>query len=398
MARLIDRLRARPSLRADPVTMEEFGYLLGRQSGETKTSAGVAVGRGRMLGVAAWFSGVRYIAETVASLPVHTYRDRVGNRERRADPPWLRRPDVEQVWFGLVEHWMMSLLHAGNAYAFKVRSPTGQVIGLRELHPDRVTPGVAPDGTKRFAVDRSERIYTTREVLHIPGLAYDGRVGMNPIRATSPALGGVVAGEDYASLFYGRSTHVGGVITIPEDLTSDQAAEKLAEWERFHQGLRHAHQTGLLSGGASYQPLALNAEDAQLLQSRQWGVTEIARVLRLPPHKLYDLTRATFSNIEHQSIEAITDGIQPWVERLEAWVNADLDLLPSGNFIEFELEGRLRGDTSARYAAYQTAVGVPWMSVNEARRLENLPALASGDEVALPLNMAGGSTSEVVAA
>ena len=138
MASLADQVSARvraprTSRRSvDPVTMEEFGYLLGQERGSSvKTKAGVTIGPRRALGITAWYSGVRYISEVCASLPVHTYRDRNGERSVRADPPWLRQPDLEQPWFGLVEFWLMSLLHKGNAFAFKKRNAVGQVVGLR---------------------------------------------------------------------------------------------------------------------------------------------------------------------------------------------------------------------------------------------------------------------------
>lgn len=399
MVSLVDRVAARVNApraevlhRSDPVTMEEFGYLLGRGNGtQVRTKAGVTVGPRRALGITAWYSGVRYIAESCASLPVHTYRDRGGVRSERADPPWLRKPDVEQPWFGLVEFWLMSLLHKGNAFAFKIRNPVGQVVGLRELHPDRVTTGIAPDGTKRFLVDDNERPYTTRDVLHIPGLSWDGRFGLNPIQYGADALGAVAATDDYAARFFASGAHVGGLVTFKDHLTTAQAEAKRAEWDRFHQGLLNAHQTAVLTGGAEYKPLALNAAETQLIESRQWGVTEMSRLLRLPPHKLYELSRSTNNNIEHQSIEATTDGIQPWAERIEAHVNFDPDLTPPNNFIEFSLEGRLRGDTTSRFDAYAKAVGRPWMTPNEARALENRPAMPGGEELLMPLNMGQGA-------
>jgi HK97 family phage portal protein len=375
--------------RSDPVTMEEFGYLLGRgRSGGQVSAAGVRVGANRAMGITAWYSGVRYLAETVASLPVHTYQGRSNERSRRADPLWLTHPDAEQTWFGLVEHWMMSLLHAGNAYAFKVRNVAGQVVGLRELHPDRVTVAIAPDGTKRFMVDRDDTPYTSREVLHVPGLAYDGRTGLNPLRIHTNSLGGVAAADEYAQKFFGQGTHLGGLISMPDTLSAEQARDLRDQWDEFHQGLRHAHQTGVLGNGATYTPLALKAQDAQLIESRQFGVTEIARILRIPPHKLYELSRATFSNIEHQSIEAVVDSIRPWVERFEAWINADTQLLPAGNFVEFQLEGLLRGDAQARSAYYTAGVMGGWLSPKRAAELENQPAPDELDYFLRPLNMA----------
>lgn len=395
--KLADRIRARAATRraADPVTMEEFGYLLGQGRGNSfKTKAGTTVGPRRALGITAWYSGVRFIAEGIAALPVHTYQDDPAGRIRRSDPSWLAKPDTEQTWFGLVEFCMMSLLHKGNSCSFKLRNQVGQVVGLREMHPDLTTIGQAPDGSKRFRYADIDRDFTVRDVLHIPGLAYDGRVGMNPIQVLAEPLGTVAATNDYAARFFSNGTHVGGVISVQEMMTSDEALELKQEWDRFHQGLLAAHQTGVLSKGAVYNRVSLNAEETQLLESRQFGIAEVARMLRLPPHKLYDLTRATFSNIEHQSIEAVTDGLQPWCERLEAWINDDPDLMPAPvsvqgkrSFIEFQLEGRLRGDTQTRYAAYTSAVGRPWRTPNEVRRLENLPPMDGGDELLMPLNM-----------
>lgn len=388
---LADRVasRAEAMRAADPVTLEEFGALLGQTTGtQVKSRSGTNVSTKRALGIAAWYSGVRHISEVVAGLPCHRYRDNPTGRERRAKPSWMRQPDVEQTWYGLVEFWMMSLLHRGNAYSFKIRNPANQVVGLRELHPDRVTVGQAPDGTKRFMVDDIERPFTTRDVFHIPGLTLNGRVGLNPIHYNADTIGIVAATDEYASRFFSNGTNLGGIISVGEPITNQaQMAELKREWEDFHQGLLNAHRTGILGSGSTYQRIALNAEDTQLIETRQFGVAEIARLLRLPPHKLYDLTHATFSNIEHQTIEAVQDGIQPWCERIEAWINADRDLTPPGTFVEFDLEGRLRGDTQSRYQAYMTAVGGPWMKVNEARRLENLPPVTGGDDVMRPLNM-----------
>lgn len=391
--RWAERLLGGGATRAQSVSMEEFALLLGQASGTgSRSRAGVTVTAHRALGLTAWYSGVRFLSEGVAFLPVHTYRKSgLGDSEskdRRAAPSWMVSPDVEMPWQGLVEHWMMSLLHRGNAFAFKIRDGVGRVSGLREIHPDRMQTVIAPDNRKRFVLDGDvENLLTTRDVLHIPGLAYNGRVGLNPIAVHTESLGGIAAADEYSQRWFGQGTHLGGLISVPEQLSKKQADDLRSEWDRFHQGLREAHQTGVLGNGARYERISLSAADAQLIESRQFGIAEVSRILRIPPHKLYELSRSTNNNIEHQSIEAVTDGLQPWVERIEAWVNFDPDLLPRGNFIEFQLEGRLRGDTATRYEAYQRAVGGPWMAMNEARRLENLPTVPGGDEVLTPLNM-----------
>lgn len=275
----------------------------------------------------------------------------------------------------------MSLLHRGNAFGYKLRDTLGRVVGLRPVHPDRVKVGRADDGTKVFKV--GEDAFTAREILHIPGLSYDGVCGLDPISLHRGALGVAAAADEFASRFFNQGDHTRAYIAVPQTLTAEQANETKRQWERFHRGMANAHELGVLGNGAEYRTVGLDPEQTQLLQTRQFEVTEIARVLRIPPHKLYDLTRATFSNIEHQAIEAVVDSIRPWVVRIEAHLNNDPDLLPGrGQFVEFELEGLLRGDTATRYAAYSHAVGRPWMTGDEARRLENLPPLPGLDVVA----------------
>jgi len=352
----------------------------GGQSGH----AGVNVTVERALGVTAWYSGVRYLTDSVAGLPVHAYEDSIGGqRSRRVDPPWLAKPGDGVPWFSLVESWMMSSLHRGNAYSYKVRDTSGRVVGLRPIHPDRVKVGRTSDGEKMFKVENDP--YMAREILHIPGLSYDGVVGLDPLTIHRESLGVAAAADEFAARFFSQGDSTRAYISTDQQLTPEAADELKGQWERFHRGMLNAHELGVLTAGAEYRTVGLNPEQTQLIETRQFEVAEVARILRVPPHKLYDLSRATFSNIEHQSIEAVVDSIRPWVVRIEAHVNNDPDLMPrDGQFIEFELEGLLRGDTATRYAAYATAVGRPWMPGNEARRLENLPPLPELDTVAPP--------------
>ena len=389
---LVDRIAARQSdevERSDPVTMEEFGYLLGRGSGNaTRTKAGVTMGPRAALGITAWYSGVRYIAETMAGLPAPVFRDRSGERESRALPPWRVKPDAESTWFSLVEFWVMSLLHKGNAYAFKLRDPvSGQVVGLRMIHPDRVRVGQA-NGLKVFELDsRTDVAYTTREILHIPGLSYDGIVGLNPLQYHADALGTIAASEEFAGRSFGQGTMDKAYLSVPQKLDKGEAEALGAVWQAQHAGLVNAGKLAVIGGGGEYKTIGLDPVSTQLLESRKYGVTEVSRLLRIPPHKLYDLDRATFSNIEQQSIEAVTDGIRPWCTRIEAWVNDDPDLMPPGNFLEFNLEGLLRGDLKSRMEAYSAGVAAGVYMPSEPRRKENLPHIEGSDVLFRPLNM-----------
>lgn len=380
-------MRRRDAVRADPTTLEEFGALLAG-NGRNKSRSGVSVDSTRALGITAWWSGVRYITEQVSFLPWHTYRGNQQGRERRTDPLWLKAPDADTPWAALLEHWVMSLLHRGNAYAYKLRNDAGQVYGLRPIHPDRVRSGRAADGRKVFEVTNGDQRLpmTTRELLHIPGLSYDGVDGLDVIHVHAESLGAAAAADEYAARSF-TGSHLRAYLSLPQPLDTDQATELLEEWRAFHMGVQSADGFGVLGNGAEYKTISLTPEQVQLLQTRTFNVGEIARILRIPPHKLYDLSRATFSNIEHQAIEAVTDSIRPWVQRIETWVNNDLDLLPARNFIEAELEGLLRGDAASEASAMAAAINGGWMTPKRAAEIKNLPAPDELDYYLRPLNM-----------
>ena len=391
--RISQRAAANEIRRAvDPVSLEEFGALLADvRGGHVTSKSGVVVSAKKAQSIPAWWRGVRYLTETVAGLPIASYRTRPGDlRERRALPRWLRRPHDEIPRFALLEHFMMSMLHRGNGFAWKVRSPALQVVGMLPIHPDRVRFGVV-DSRKVFEIrgEGGEAIPATSfEVFHVPALSADGYFGIDPIRAHAASLGVALAADEYAGRYFSNSAGVGAYISLPGRLDDDEAKVILSQWNELHQGVRSAHKFGVIGDGATYNTIGLDPEQSQLLESRKFTVTEVARLLGVPPHKLYDLERATFSNIEHQAIESVTDSILPWCRRFELWASHDPTLVRSGNFLEFNLEGLLRGDTQSRYEAINNAVGGPWQTINENRRRENLPPIEGGDTVLQPLNMA----------
>lgn len=401
MGRLIERVSARhEAARSDPITLEEFGALIAKNQGTTSRT-GIQITDHRALAISAWYSGVRYLAESLAFLPVHTFSDSGSinkpKRARVADRPWLNRPEPkdrlrdEIPWGAWCEFAMYSLLHRGNSFSFKAGLANEQVTRLRLIHPDNVRYGLSSDGWKIFAVrmsDGVEKPFTTREILHIPGMSMDGAFGLNPIQVHAKTLGIVAATDEAAESYYANASHPAGVVSVPQEMDETEADRLKEEWERFHRGLKNRDRIGVLSHGATYTPISIKAEDAQLLVARRFGVSEISRLLRIPPHKLYDLEHATYTNIEHQSIEAVMDSIRPWAERFEEWINFDPDLVAPRNFIEFQIEGLLRGDTATRYASYASALGGhPWMMPSEPRRLENLPEVEGLDFVPAPLAM-----------
>lgn len=389
---LADRVTARrDAVRSDPVSMEEFGYLLGGQ-GSNRSKSGVTVGADRAMGITAWWSGNRYIAEAVMFLPWHRYAGAYDNRTRLADASWMTKPDVDTTWPAVLEHWVVSDINRGNAYAYKLRDFDGVVTGLRPLHPDRVKTARASDGTKVHAVKNGAETValTSREILHIPGMSSDGTVGHDVLRVHAEALGIAAASDEIAARSF-TGSHLRAYLSLPQPLTQTQADELLDEWRNFHMGVSNADGFGVLGNGAEYKTISLTPEQMQLLETRTFNVGEIARILRIPPHKLYELSRATFSNIEHQSIEAVVDSVRPWVERIETAVNFDDDLAGSPlsrMFIEANLEGLLRGDSVARSDFYNKGITGGWMMPQTAAQKENLPAPAELAYFQRPLNVA----------
>lgn len=373
---LLDRIGAhREAVRSDEVTQQEFADLLTGSTGRARS--GVTVTDQRVLGLSAWWRGVRYLSETVAGLPIFTYL-RTGGDERRkvVSPGWLARPSEEVPRFALFEFYMMSMLHRGNAFGFKNRGDTGQVVDIVPLHPDRVRYGLA-DGRKVFEVtgnDQRKHSFTSREILHIPSLSSDGYFGIDPIRAHVHGLGAVAAADEFAGRAFSQGTSMGGYIKMPGRLDDVEADRVRAQWRRLHNGLANAHEFGILGDGATYETIGLDPQQTQLLETRKYGVTEIARILGVVPHKLYDLERATFSNIEHQAIESVQDSIMPWLIRLETWINHDRSLVSPTTFHEFVVEGLLRGDTKARMEAYSIAISGGFMSPHFAASRENWDA------------------------
>lgn len=384
--------------RADPVTLEEFGYLLGRRQ-SNQSHSGIEVSETGAMGITAWYSGVVYLSTAVAFLPVKAYRRTGDERTQRPLPLWLQTPDKDPI-SGIVnltrgqllEQWMVALLNRGNSFGWKLRDNVDRVTGMRFLHNDRVEVfSNDRTGEKRFRVKSNgmgtvvAEHATAREVFHLVGHGSDGVMGKSPIRLHAEALGIAAAQNQLTARYFRDGTLIRDYVKVPPENTQDPKLLKEVVQE-FHQGLNNAHELAVLRGG-SYETVDLKAEDAELLESRRWSTVEMAQILRIPPHKLYELSRSTFSNIEHQSIESVIDSIRPRVGRIEDQVNADQSLVTGNDFIEFSLEGLLRGDTKTRYEAYHLGIQDGWMELSDPRRKENLPPRPGMDVVYRPANM-----------
>lgn len=392
----------RRSSRAVGLSEEEFAAALSGARSPT------APGAKRALGLAAWYSGVRYLAESLAYLPVSAWRGVGDNRSSRALPLWLVLPEADEngrpvmTRGRLFESWMMSVLHRGDAYGAKLRDSMDRVTGMRYLHPDRVkTTIVAGEKVHDVDVDGrgTRRRLTAREIFHFVGISEDGITGISPIAAHAKNLSIAVAADEFAGKYFEQGTMMSSYFQITEAARSRKDPEELkAELQETYQGLQNAHEAGVLSYGIEYKTVTLNAKDTQVLEARAWSVLEIARILRVPPHKIYDLSRATFANIEQQAIEAVGDGPRVWAERFEEQISADPDLITRDSSIEFNLEALTRGDSIAETNTTKAGIRDGYMTLAEARRRRGLPPAAGMDVVYRPANLhvVDAATGEVI--
>jgi len=365
--------------------------------GGNKSTAGVSVNENTALRATAVFACVRVLAETIASLPLFIYRRIDRGKEKATEHPLYEilhdQPNEEMTSFTFRETLMGHLALWGNAYAEIVRDGGGRVRELWPLRPDKTWP--ERDKTtkklryKLILPDGEGVILPADRVLHIPGLSFDGLVGYSPIKLAREAIGLSLAAEEFGARFFSNGARPGGVLEHPGSL-SKEAQERLRQsWNEMHQGLGKQHRIAILEEGLTYKQIGIPPEDAQFLDTRKFQVNEIARIYRVPPHMIGDLEKATYSNIEQQSIDFVVNTIVPWLRRWEQAINSKL-LTPSEwkeYFAEFKVDGLLRGDIESRYKAYATARQWGWMSANDVRELENMNPIEGGDVYLIPLNM-----------
>lgn len=362
------------------------------------TSAGKPVNEQTAMQMTAVYSCVRILSETLAGLPLHVYKyNDSGGKEKNLKHPLYKllhdEPNPEMTSFAFRETLMSHLLLWGNAYAQIIRNARGEVISLYPLMPNKMT--VDRDSSGRLfylyqrgsedapTLGRDNQVYLSpSDVLHIPGLGFDGLVGYSPIAMAKNAVGLAIATEEYGAKFFANGASPGGVLEHPGTIKDPQKIKE--SWNAAYQGSSNAHRVAVLEEGMKYQPIGISPEQAQFLETRKFQINEIARIFRVPPHMLADLEKSSFSNIEQQSLEFVKYTLDPWVVRWEQSMCRAL-LMESEKpnvFIKFNVDGLLRGDYVSRMSGYATARQNGWMSANDIRELENLdriPESLGGD-------------------
>lgn len=380
------------------MSLSELDEMMDRSFMGGPTSSGVNVHAGSALTLSAVFCAVRLLAESIGSLPLFVLqRDAKGNRERLTRHALYavlhHQANAEQTAMEFRETLQGHLELRGNAYAEIVRDGGEQVRELWPLHPDLVAPKRQDDGSLVYAVrvkNGAQTIYLPeRKVLHLRGLGSNGVTGFSTITMMAEMLGLGLGAQEYAARFFSNDGTPGGVLQMDGKL-SEVAQKRLKEFfTAQHGGLSNRHRTAILEEGLKWQTIGISAKDAQILESRKFSITEVARMFNIPAHKLKDLEHATFTNIEHQNIEFVVDAIRPrcvrWEQRLSAALLSAEDRA-AGVFIEHQVDGLLRGDFATRMAGYAVGRNGGWFSVNDIRRLENMNSIENGDIYLQPLN------------
>ena len=361
------------------------------------STSGKAVTERSAMQMTAVYSCVRILSEAVAGLPLHLYRyTSDGSKVKAVDHPLYLllhdEPNPEMSSFVFRETLMTHLLLWGNAYAQIIRNGKGEVVALYPLMPNRMSVDRDAHGqlyyTYTRASDEAKTMTGTTvllppsDVLHIPGLGFDGLVGYSPIAMAKNAIGLAIATEEYGAKFFANGAAPSGVLEHPGTIKDPSRVREA--WMSQFGGSANSGKIAVLEEGMKYTPISISPEQAQFLETRKFQINEIARIFRIPPHMVGDLEKSSFSNIEQQSLEFVKYTLDPWVIRWEQSIQRAL-LRPEEKkhyFAKFNVEGLLRGDYQSRMNGYAVARQNGWMSANDIRELENLdriPAEAGGD-------------------
>ena len=357
-----------------------YTYFFGR------SNAGKRVTDRTALQHIAVYACVRVLSEAIAQLPLHVYKYNDKGKERVPQHPLYfllhDQPNPEMTSFVFRETLMSHLLIYGNAYAQIIRNGRGDVLGLYPLMPDKMK--VDRDEKNRLIYiysrydeanpnlkEQGDIVLYADEVLHIPGLGFDGLVGYSPIALAKNAIGISIACEEYGASFFGNGASPSGVLEHPGVIKNPERVRDA--WQRAYGG-RNAHKVAVLEEGMKFTPIAIPNNEAQFLETRKFQIEEIARMYRVPLHMIGDLDHATFSNVEHLSLDFVKYSLDPWIVRWEQELQkALLSNSEKGRyFIKFNVDGLLRGDYASRMQGYSIGIQNGFLCPNDVRELEDM--------------------------
>lgn len=372
------------------------------------SNSGKNVNERSAMQMTAVYACVRILSESIAGLPVHLYQYvDSGSKQKALEHPLYRllhdEPNPEMTSFVFRETLMTHLLLWGNAYAQIIRNGKGQVVALYPLMPNRISVDRDDKGHLFYQYQMQDSdaptaksgtvILKPTDVLHVPGLGFDGLVGYSPIAMAKNAIGLSIATEEYGAKFFANGATPSGILEYPGTVKNPEAIRE--SWNAGFGGSSNAHKVAVLEEGMKYTPIAISPNEAQFLETRKFQIDEIARIFRVPPHMVGDLEKSSFSNIEQQSLEFVKYTLEPWIVRWEQSLNRALlsETEKAAYFVKFNVDGLLRGDYQSRMNGYATARQNGWMSANDIRELENLDLIP--DELGGNLYLINGNMTKL---
>lgn len=384
--------RASPENPQYPLTSSKLLEWLGG----VESTAGEDVSEQGSLALSTVYRCTSLISSVCAALPLPTYR--TGTRERSAQT-LLDNPHPELT---ALELWRLTYAHRclwGNAYLQKIRNKRYQVTELWPISPERVTPfrdkGTALNPTgKKFRVvddDGKAKVFTSWDIMHLSGLGYDGLQGYSPVRLGAQGIGMALAAERYAGKLFGSGNLMSGILQTEQRLDESQARQLKQRWQERVGGTGNAHEVAVLDSGASFQSVTMPNDDAQLLESRHFQVSDIARFFGVPAFLLGETEKSTSwgTGLEQQAQGWITFDLHPqWLAPTEQRITKELFVdMGVDTYAKYKLEGLLRGDSQSRAEFYRVMREVGGFSANDIRELEDRPPIPDGDGFLQPMNL-----------
>jgi HK97 family phage portal protein len=341
--------------------------------------------------VNAVFSAISLIADTISTLPLDcSIKENETRLPFRPTPSWVTKPDVDIPREAFYSAVITSLLLEGNAFVRVFANPRGQVVNLVVLNPTHVTIERNGLGRLMFIVRGEEKPLSSDDVVFIPDVLRAGEVrGISRVKALKENFGLAMALEKFAATFFGSGTNLSGIIEFPGNLTAEQASNLASGFDNRHRGWRKGHRTGVLSGGATFKATQVDPAQSQSIEARHLAVEDIARAFNVPPHLLALPGTNSYASVEQTNLAWITHGLRPIITKIESAMTPLLQRSPGGEsaFLKFNLDGLLRADIQSRMSAYSTGLQSGFLTINDVRRLEDLPPMSdqSADVVRVPL-------------
>ena len=354
---------------------------------------GKSVDSNSALGLSAVWGCTKVLSESIASLPLNIYERMADGDRLVADTHRLyfllhNQPSKLYTSYTFIEYLVKSICLNGNGYAVINRDRNANIVSFTCINPTDVKI-LQEYGSLYYNIKGYDKLIPAEDIIHVKNLTNDGILGMSPIQYAAESLGWGIALQTYGNTYFGNGGMPSGTLESDKVLTTEAVERLRQSWDKAYGGVDNANKVAVLEEGIQFKPVSISNESAQFLASRQWSISEIARWYRVPPHLIQDLSKSSFNNIEMQSMEFIQYTLTPLLKRFEQEFNSKVFKVNERNrfFVEFNVNGLLRGDAKTRADLYTKAIQWGWMSINEVRRKENLNAIPNGDEHLVPMNM-----------